>query len=269
MAITTTKSDSPLTGPQLRQAGQSLDEEQQRLVDEEVSPLVSLVVLFFIIAAIEWVRWLWPFAPQPWLFSAAFLLSCLWAWRRIRVIKETRRRLVLGRDGERKVAQTIEVLRGDGYHIIHDLPADGFNLDHVVIGRGGVFLIETKTKRLPAHKRTKEARISLVDGKLYCEGRPLAGDDLGQAKAEARWLEELLQRLLLEHIPVQPVVVFPGWFIECAKPYELPVWVCNPKGLPIFIRNSRLNLSPDLQARIHHVLVQHVHARHVAAEEAL
>ena len=44
------------------------------------------------------------------------------------------RALQLGRDGERAVGQFLEQqLLSEGARVIHDIPADGFNLDHVVI----------------------------------------------------------------------------------------------------------------------------------------
>jgi hypothetical protein len=56
-------------------------------------------------------------------------------------IKELR----LGRDGEKIVAEQLECLRESGAQVFHDVPGDGFNLDHVVISNHGIYAIETKT----------------------------------------------------------------------------------------------------------------------------
>ena len=37
-----------------------------------------------------------------------------------------------------------------GYRVYHDLPAEGFNIDHVAVGRNGVFAMETKGRSKPA-----------------------------------------------------------------------------------------------------------------------
>jgi hypothetical protein len=44
----------------------------------------------------------------------------------------------LGRDGERCVGQFLERLREDDAQIFHDVPAEGFNLDHVIVSPNGI-----------------------------------------------------------------------------------------------------------------------------------
>jgi hypothetical protein len=39
----------------------------------------------------------------------------------------------LGREGELIVAESLEKLRALGAHAFHDIPAAGFNLDHVLL----------------------------------------------------------------------------------------------------------------------------------------
>jgi hypothetical protein len=52
----------------------------------------------------------------------------------------------LGRDGERAVGRTLERLVADGYHVFHDIVGPNWNIDHLMIGPGGIFTIETKTR---------------------------------------------------------------------------------------------------------------------------
>ena len=47
--------------------------------------------------------------------------------------------------GSARSANFLQRLRADGAQIFHDVPADGFNLDHVVVADKGIFVIETKT----------------------------------------------------------------------------------------------------------------------------
>jgi len=42
------------------------------------------------------------------------------------------------------MARMLEQMRELGYTAFHDIPGDGFNVDHALIGPGGVFAIETK-----------------------------------------------------------------------------------------------------------------------------
>lgn len=49
-----------------------------------------------------------------------------------------------GRDGERDVAARLEVLRSEGFEIFHGLRIGRGDVDHVVVGPTGVFVLETK-----------------------------------------------------------------------------------------------------------------------------
>ena len=119
--------------------------------------------------------------------------------------------------------------------MLHDIPADDFNVDHVVIGATGVFTVETKTHSKPA----KGASSVKYDGQtISVNGFKPDRDPLVQAKAQARWLVDILERSTGRKVFVQPIVVYPGWFVEqhTNKP---DVWVLNEKALPTFIRNAR------------------------------
>lgn len=54
-------------------------------------------------------------------------------------LDERQRRLKLGSDGAKVVAELLERLRALGAEVIHDIPADQFNLDHVVTSPRGIF----------------------------------------------------------------------------------------------------------------------------------
>jgi hypothetical protein len=47
--------------------------------------------------------------------------------------------------GEEAVGRLLAQLREDGFHSIHDIDTGHGNIDHVVVGPTGVFVIETKT----------------------------------------------------------------------------------------------------------------------------
>ena len=55
-----------------------------------------------------------------------------------------RRNLRLGYEGEIAVGQELNQLMLQGKHVYHDFPADKFNIDHIVVGRSGIFAVETK-----------------------------------------------------------------------------------------------------------------------------
>ena len=80
--------------------------------------------------------------PAFWLIFAviATVLCAVWLWRLFPIARRFNR----GERGERHVADVLEELRSNGYRPIHDIVGDGFNVDHVLVGPGGVFAIETK-----------------------------------------------------------------------------------------------------------------------------
>lgn len=78
-----------------------------------------------------------------------------------------------GAEGEEVVGGILEGLAGEGWRAIHDVSFGGCNIDHVVIGPGGIFTIETKSHA----------------GKVWPD--QLDPKMLRQAYAEKKKLEEL------------------------------------------------------------------------------
>jgi len=72
----------------------------------------------------------------------------LWKWsdRKLNTLERERMQMRKGATGETVVAITLGDLP-EGYRVIHDLTTPSGNLDHVVIGPTGVFIIETKNWR--------------------------------------------------------------------------------------------------------------------------
>jgi len=50
-----------------------------------------------------------------------------------------------GADGERRTARTLRALDRSGWTVVHDLDSDYGNVDHVVVGPSGVFLLDSKS----------------------------------------------------------------------------------------------------------------------------
>lgn len=151
-----------------------------------------------------------------------------------------RRNYLLGYLGERAVAEELEPLQREGYHVFHDLPVgkvDGsFNLDHIVVGPTGLFAIETKTRR------KGRAREGFEDHKVFYDGRqliwPWAEDihGLKQAQNEADWLTKWVKQMTGIEIAAKPILALPGWWVETRA--LGPVSVQNPKNLPSNIRGK-------------------------------
>jgi hypothetical protein len=72
----------------------------------------------------------------------------------------------------------------DGARIFHDIPGDGFSLDHVVISTHGLFVIETKTWS----KRSPDDRVTFDGTRLLVGGRTPSRDPIRQVRAASDWL---------------------------------------------------------------------------------
>jgi hypothetical protein len=83
------------------------------------------------------------------LFVALLLLMWLvasWAFRRMDELDRERESMRKGAAGEKSVAHTLSKLP-DEFRVLNDVQTPTGNLDHVVIGPTGVFVIETKNWR--------------------------------------------------------------------------------------------------------------------------
>lgn len=255
--INKVKKRSPLRDRPLRYAGQSIDEEIDKLSDEEFIAPALYVFTFVILAAVDWVRLVTKAALNPWLSTLAALLAVGYATSRIRKARQKLAALKLARDGEKIVAENLEALKQQGDTVLHDIVGDSFNIDHVVLSRHGVYLIETKT-------RSKSARgnptVTFDGQKVLVDGIEPDRDPIAQATALAKWLEQTLLASTGKRFPVRPVIVFPGWYVE-PMPKGTQVWVLNPKALPTFVQNEPVVVSDsDLHLAAFH-LTRYIRAR--------
>jgi len=159
----------------------------------------------------------------------------LWIARQLTARLDEWRDRYLGYFGERVVAEALEPLKARGWSVFHDVPAGGkvkrLNLDHVVVGPGGVFAIETKTRR----QGGGPARPGYAAHEIIYDGARLEfpwGEDqfgLDQAQERSQWLASWLQDELDLRVAVTPLLVFPGWTVVTRTPG--PVTVLSPGHL--------------------------------------
>jgi hypothetical protein len=184
--------------------------------------------------------------------ALAMLAWCVW---RLIHNASARRRYKEGLEAELAVAQCLTPLLADGGLVFHDFPADKFNIDHIVIGRGAVFAVETKSRKKPAAGGKDAAKVGYDGAHLrfptHRESKPIE-----QAKFQAQWLEKFLGSGVGEPVRVIPVLALPGWFIE-SNVSRPDVLVSNCRN-PSFMSGDRFGpaLSDTMRKRIAHVLVE-------------
>lgn len=234
----------------LRLPGQSLDERISELRDQ-YTDLLLLPFCLTVLAFSEWWHWMSAVPPNPWILTLAALLSVAYAFKKGYPIVAMIRNLRFGRDGERSVGQMLERFREKGYEIFHDIPAADFNIDHAIVGPAGIFTIETKMRSKPV----PGAKVFYDGNTLRIGETPMHNEPLVQARAQAKWLTDLLNDGRQPIFSVRPVVVFPDWYIErTARLRKNDVWVLNPKALDRFLDNEPVALSADLIESASHTL---------------
>ncbi len=234
-------SRSPLKDLPLRLPGQSLEEERRELISDKVEPWLLTALLFVMFAALEWWRYLTHALFAPVIVSLAAVASiAIAAWRVLR-LRPRLKALRLGIQGEKVVGQYLEGLRAEGYSVFHDVMAVGFNIDHVLIGPAGVFVIETKTWTKPSG----DAQIHFNGDQLMAGSFVPDRDPVAQAQATARWLGAELLRSTGKDFAVWPVVLFPGWFVKQSDASKKLCWVLEPKAFPKFLAREAESMSRE------------------------
>lgn len=226
-----TNSKSPLKSPPLRLPGQSLEAQiDDYLTDHALVPALGAAIMIGL-AVMEWIRYWNQSPPMPWVVTTMALAVCVYtAWKLWRAKKHVIQ-LKQGRDGERAVGQFLERFRVEGFQIFHDVVTGDANIDHVLIGPRGIYTIETKTLSKPVRGECKI--IASRDG-ITANGLRIERNPVLQAKAQAAWLKQYFGDAEYK-FPVQPVVVFPGWFVEPADFNAIGAWILEPKALPSFV----------------------------------
>jgi hypothetical protein len=196
------------------------------------------------------------FGLGEWILTIFFVGMLLWAIHKITRLVAKRKRLREGLDAELMTAQLLIPLASKGCQVFHDIPADGFNLDHVVIGPHAVYLIETKSRK-KAGKGKQSANVE-YDGKALRFPDHVSSKPVDQARHEARWLAEFLRGAAGEKVPVVPVVALPGWYVNSTRDAHLSdVVVLNPTMHSTFTaRRGAALLSESLRNRVAYALMQ-------------
>jgi Nuclease-related domain len=140
-----------------------------------------------------------------------------------------------GAAGERRTARLLAPLERHGWAILHDLalPGSRANLDHLVIGPGGVFVIDSKQYR---------GRLQLdAAGKLWHGRYPLA-PTLGAVSWEA---DQAAQVLPDPGVAVVPIVAVHGAQVPWGTVVTDGVPVVAAQRLPSMLRAVPAVLGPE------------------------
>lgn len=244
----------PLKQPPLPQAGDSTYTRLMNHLLEGFLLWVFAVLAFALVAFSQWMAW-WRHRPDnPWMMTGLTVILAIIAAFRTRKTFKTIRALRLGFLGEMVVGQQLEGLRSRGYRVYHDLPEKGYNIDHVLIGPGGVFVIETKTRSKPAQGNAEV----IYDGKsVLVDGWAPDRDPIKQVQACADRVREVLLTSTGKKPKVRPVVLYPGWWVT-RQAKDVNVWVLNPDAFIKFLDHEPVVLAPTDIALLGTALESHI-----------
>lgn len=243
---------NPLNRNLLRSPGQSLQLQIDELTIDLMGSCAILIAIGPLVANIVYATWLMEGRLRPMtvaIGATAFIGGCVYVSRRIRQGWKELLKLKLGLDAEECIGQELNYLMPLGFRAFHDIPCNDFNVDHVVVGPSGLFVVETKGRSKPL----EECRVIFDGEKLQFPGwREVS--PVRQVLASTRWLEEWISSAIGEEVRGTPVLAIPGWYVERTTDDRSVLTVNGKKMAGAFQTFGRQQLRPELVQRISHQL---------------
>jgi hypothetical protein len=145
-----------------------------------------------------------------------------------------------GAAGERRTARLLNPLERQGWAVLHDLavPGSRANIDHLMIGPGGVFVIDSKQYR---------GRLQLDRSGRLWHGRHPLGATLQAVSLEA---DQAALALPDPGVAVAPIVAVHGAQVPWGKVVVDGVPVVSARRLPNMIRVLPAMLGPERVAEL-------------------
>ncbi|RPJ76011.1 MAG: NERD domain-containing protein [Desulfobacteraceae bacterium] len=159
-------------------------------------------------------------AALSFVIGAAFFGGSLTHLLRLRRV---RAELVRCYNGRMEVVRALNSLEPNGYRIFHDVSGDGLSVHHVVVGRNGVFAVETTSGFGPPRAKGGGNATVTYNGHVLFFPRRTDDRTVRRAEERAERLAQWLQQGVGEAVAVRAVVVVPGWFVKRTNPEGIPV----------------------------------------------
>jgi len=167
-----------------------------------------------------------PIASLP---TTIFIAGCIFIFFGIKFFKEFTKlkQLRVGLEAEWAVGIKLNELQQLGYKVFHDVQANNFNIDHLVVGANGVYAVETKGRRKPlikAKNKTRDKQYNvLVKGTLLEFPTWRDSKSVEQAIRQAKWVSNWLTKSTGQEVHASAILIIPGWFIERKEKPVIPV----------------------------------------------
>jgi Nuclease-related domain len=206
-------------------------------------------------------------SPEPFGAAVFFLIAALFCaavQARLYPLLRKRNNCRLGYQGERYVAEELNRVLANGFHIFNDVPFERSNMDHVLVGPTGVFVIETKTKRKPPAKKRERGWEVVFDGTALEFPHCRDSRALERVRRNRDQLSRWLTSATADRICAEGILTVPGWSVVNVGNSD--IYVVNPKQIRRLILScDRFRLSP---AEVHRACYQLEQKCKLAAENA-
>jgi len=240
-----------------------------RLTDHQIEMVLAVALMYMALplmftawasSHIDWEALRPGFVEAVYAASATFVFGYgFWSYMRHTVARDKARDGLLA---ERVTGMQLNRLIAEGCTVLHDVPCEGFNIDHVVIAPRGVYAVETKSFRKPRHasddRRDPSHQVNF-DGVLLRFPHFATRKPLDQADQQSQWLRRYLREALKADVPVTPALALPGWYINQTEEVwrNSSVKVFTPMGDGAnFMAKELPRLDPSTRALIATALAQ-------------
>jgi hypothetical protein len=195
--------------------------------------------VFALLAGLEWIAYLCDWPRRPIVYSiAAVVASSIAVWR----LAESRRQAQACRAAPSRpkgVMQFLEPLRKGGAQLFHGVASAGMNLDHIVVSRHGIYVIDVQDGTKPWPKATIH-----LDRKHVLTADILPDRNLAKSvQDQARSLSRMLEQATGKRFAVRGFVVMPQWWIEHKT--TSVIGVLEPKSLCQLIERTAECIAPS------------------------
>ena len=124
------------------------------------------------------------------------------------------------------------------------MPGDAeWNIDHIVVGPAGVFVLETKARARRKATREQQEHVVIFDGQMlqfpWCYDR----EAVQQVESNKNWVRKFLSAFPPKAIPIHPVIVVPGWYVKTSGKY--PIKAMNATYLVGYIKGTKPLFTPE------------------------
>lgn len=250
---------SPLNQMLLRGAGETLRNEAENARIELLLYIVLLPILPLLIYALHISQSYFGGVKETpfriWVDVSICLAAMAYAIYKIVSLLKWVHKLNLGYEGEVAIAQELNQLMLGGGRVFHDFPAEGFNIDHVVVLPGGVYAVETKGRMKPRRDRGKDDAKVVFDGKRLQFPGWVETEPLEQTMRQAKWLSQWLSSAVGNQVTVKPVLALPGWYVDLQARSDVVI-INGRNAIAIFGRLPHSQLETEMIERIAHQLEQ-------------